>query len=159
MDHHFQHPFTFDLFDGVATPTYSNYEDPTAWPVAMQSSIHSTADVDSAPNPMMPQHAPQLLQYPTTQHAPPLLQDPTSQQYPVPQQDSLSLGNSEMFKAQSDHSRQQVTKQMGWSSEPHEHDWEQHKQRITELYSDRTLERVMEIMKREHGLKARYEPR
>ena len=43
-----------------------------------------------------------------------------------------------------------------WATEPTENDWQRLKPTIQELYRDNTLKKVENILKREHGFKARY---
>ena len=50
------------------------------------------------------------------------------------------------------------TGQVHFALEPTEHDWELHKPKITELYAEMKLADVMEIMRRDHGIRARYDP-
>ena len=77
----------------------------------------------------------------------------------MPQHSFVSLENSNLTIEHSDLSRENVAKQTSWPSEPNKDDWEQHRSQITDLYQSNTLEKVMEIMKREHGIKARYRTR
>ena len=134
-------------------PTFPYQDDLHTGVTALRSAEHSEAGAEDltlyqvmnfAPNPNVTHQAPTALQNSRKQHP------------PIPQQISLSLENAHLVNEHSDIYREYVAKHTSRPSESNKEDWEQHKSKITDLYQKNNLNEVMDIMKREHGIKARY---
>ena len=156
MSSNAQDASTYESIHWISAPTSPYHEAPSTGAVTSQSTEQPRTDtqdhslyqvVNLAPSPNTTQQIPIVPQKSTTQH--------TS----MPQQSFVSLENPHLTIEHSDPSRENVAKQTSWPLEPNKDDWERHRSQIADLYQSNTLEKVMEIMKREHGIKARYNTR